>query len=324
MVKVGYIAPDDKLTSFALTYIKHMDALKGWCSLSEMSSLEEGQEALQQQELAALIVLPEHVVEGIMDGTNEPAKLYLSGHSKALGYVFEELANAGIGMLAVAQAQIYATDDILSQAGIDRQEIEQQYQQIDMHNLNLVMNRSMLWREDSISATGTAGAAVYYNSAFLTCIMLIAGLFFGQYCRRTKEEERMTCYRLNVPYIVQAIGRNGITAILAAMLLVIPYLATWIPLCRSWIPSWEITGRNIILLLLLLLCSGAYTQLVYSLTRRANTTILITCMSGLIQGYLSSLCHITADRRKNCAVYSSYLYQGSFYHDSYRQKTAIW
>lgn len=70
MVKVGYIAPDDKLTSFALTYIKHMDALKGWCSLSEMSSLEEGQEALQQQELAALIVLPEHVVEGIMDGTN--------------------------------------------------------------------------------------------------------------------------------------------------------------------------------------------------------------------------------------------------------------
>ena len=41
----------------------------------------------------------------------------------------------------------------------------------------------------------------------------------------------MTCYRLNVPYIVQAIGRNGITAILAAMLLVIPYLATWIPLC---------------------------------------------------------------------------------------------
>lgn len=286
-VKIGYIAPDDKLTSLALTYIKHMDALKGWCSLSEMSSLEEGQEALQQQELAALIVLPEHVVEGIMDGTNEPAKLYLSGHSKALGYVFEELANAGIGMLAVAQAQIYATDDILSQAGIDRQEIEQQYQQIDMHNLNLVMNRSMLWREDSISATGTAGAAVYYNSAFLTCIMLIAGLFFGQYCRRTKEEERMTCYRLNVSYIVQAIGRNGITAILTAMLLVIPYLATWIPSCGSWIPSWEITGRNIILLLLLLLCSGAYTQLVYSLTRRANTTMLITCMSGLIQGYLS-------------------------------------
>ena len=51
MVKVGYIAPDDKLTSFALTYIKHMDALKGWCSLSEMSSLEEGQEALQQLSL---------------------------------------------------------------------------------------------------------------------------------------------------------------------------------------------------------------------------------------------------------------------------------
>ena len=212
------IAPDDKLTSLALTYIKHMDALKGWCSLSEMSSLVEGQEALQQQELAALIVLPEHVVEGIMDGTNEPAKLYLSGHSQALGYVFEELANAGIGMLAVAQAQIYATDDILSQAGIDRQEIEQQYQQIDMHNLNLVMNRSMLWREDSISATGTAGAAVYYNSAFLTCIMLIAGLFFGQYCRRTKEEERMTCYRLNVPYIVQAIGEMAL-------------LPFWLPCC---------------------------------------------------------------------------------------------
>ena len=45
-VKIGYIAPDDKLTSLALTYIKHMDALKGWCSLSEMSSLEEGQEVL--------------------------------------------------------------------------------------------------------------------------------------------------------------------------------------------------------------------------------------------------------------------------------------
>ena len=70
----------------------------------------------------------------------------------------------------------------------------------------------------------------------------------------------------------------------------------------------------------------AYTQLVYSLTRRANTTMLITRMSGLIQGYLSG-CFLpsainTADRRKNCAVYSSYLYQGSFYYDSYRQKNS--
>ena len=46
------------------------DRLKGWCSLSEMSSLEEGQEALQQQELAALIVLPEHVVEGTVSYTH--------------------------------------------------------------------------------------------------------------------------------------------------------------------------------------------------------------------------------------------------------------
>ena len=182
-VRIGYSAPQDELTQLALTYIENMESLQGWCSLVPVSE-EEGIEAVDRGELAALIVLPGQVVEGIMDGTNEPARLYISGHSQALGYVFEELANAGVGMLAVAQAEIYATDDMMSAAGIDRQVIEEQYQQLDLHNLNVVMNRDRIFKRSSVSATGTVGAFVYYAGAFLTFIILAAGLFFGRYFRR--------------------------------------------------------------------------------------------------------------------------------------------
>ena len=285
-IRIGYSAPQDELTQLAITYVENMESLQGWCSLVPISE-EEGMEALNEGELAALIVLPKQVVEGIMDGTNEPARLYLSGQSKALGYVFEELASAGIGMLDVAQAEIYATADMLSAAGVDTQTIKEQYQLIDLHNLNVVMNRERLFKSSSVFATGTVGAVVYYSSAFLTLIMLIAGLFFGRYCKRTKLEERITCCRLGIPYAVQAAGRNCVSSCLAALLLVIPFGLLSMPMSRSYFPALQLTVRSIIIFLLLILCVGAYTQLLYCLSRNVNTSFLIIAMSALIQGYVS-------------------------------------
>lgn len=285
-VRIGYSAPQDELTQLALTYIENMESLQGWCSLIPISE-EEGIEAVDRGELAALIVLPGQVVEGIMDGTNEPARLYISGYSQALGYVFEELANAGVGMLAVAQAEIYATDDMMSAAGIDRQVIEEQYQQLDLHNLNVVMNRDRIFKRSSVSATGTVGAIVYYAGAFLTLIMSVAGLFFGGYFRRTELEERITCCRLGVPYVVQALGRGCVSACLTALLLIIPFGLLLVADCRSWFQVPQITIRSILIFLLLLLCAGAYTQFLYSYTGKAGTSGMVISMLALIQGYVS-------------------------------------
>lgn len=285
-VRIGYSAPQDELTQLALTYIENMESLQGWCSLIPVSE-QEGIEAVDRGELAALIVLPGQVVEGIMDGTNEPARLYISGHSQALGYVFEELANAGVGMLAVAQAEIYATDDMMSAAGIDRQIIEEQYQQLDLHNLNVVMNRDRIFKRSSVSATGTVGAVVYYAGAFLTLIMLAAGLFFGRYFRRTELEERITCCRLGVPYVVQASGRGCVSACLTVLLLIIPFGLLLVPGCRSWVQVPQITIRSILIFLLLILCVGAYTQFLYSFTGKAGTSGMVIGMLALIQGYVS-------------------------------------
>ena len=106
-IKIGYVAEDDMITSLAVAYVKRMDAFDGWCRIISVTE-EEGLEKLQNGKLQALLILPENVVGEILSGTNTPARMILPKKSSALGIVFEELADAGIRMLSIAQGEIYA------------------------------------------------------------------------------------------------------------------------------------------------------------------------------------------------------------------------
>lgn len=286
-VTIGYCAPEDELTNLAVTYVKELDSLRGWCSLVPYASDKEGLSALESGELSALLVLPDGVAEGIINGTNEPARLYLGGDSKALGLLFEEAAAAGVHMLAVAQAEIYTGYDVLSASGVETAQLQQQYQRIDRHNLDIVMNREQLFERESLSAYGSSGMAVYYGSALLALYLLLCGLFLGRYCSRSRLEADIVRWRLGVPYVVQNICHTLVAAAGMAFCLMLPALLWLFPAVRKLLTLPRMGIRGGIVLLLLLLCAGAYAELIYALAGEKRTALTIMGMSALIQGYVA-------------------------------------
>ena len=121
-LRVGYTAEESQITNLAVSYVQNMESVRSICTLEPVTE-QEGKQLLENGGLAALIVLPEDVINEILSGSNAPATLYLHGTGRStvsgggLGAVgsmlFEELSSAALGMLSTAQAEIYASDAVL-------------------------------------------------------------------------------------------------------------------------------------------------------------------------------------------------------------------
>lgn len=244
-VLIGYTAAQDRMTEMAVSFVENMESVKNWCKLVPVTEAE-GMDRLKDGSLAALIVLPDDVLQGILDGSNRPATLYIAGEQSASGMIFEELARAGVEMLCTAQAEIYAAGDLAREyggAGQDAQlqayavDLDELYRQIDSYNLSIVLKREQYFKERTLSATGNEGTAVYFGSVLCTLYLLTAGLFLIPYLSRKQEEQLWFSGRLGISAAVQCAGKSLIAFMLWTAQLV-PLFLLWM-LFRNRLPvSW--------------------------------------------------------------------------------------
>lgn len=234
-VLIGYTATQDRMTEMAVSFVENMESVKNWCELVPVTE-KEGMDRLEEGSLAALIVLPDAVLQGILDGSNRPATLYIAGEQSASGMVFEELARAGVGMLCTAQAEIYAAGDLVREYGGTDQDAQLQacavdldelYRRIDSYNLSIVLKREQYFRERTLSATGNEGETVYFGSVLCTLYLLIAGLLLLPYLSRKQEEQLWISGRLGISAAVQCAGKSLIAFLL--------WTAQLAPLFLLWI-----------------------------------------------------------------------------------------
>lgn len=244
-VLIGYTAAQDRMTEMAVSFVENMESVKNWCELVPVTETE-GMDRLKDGSLAALIVLPDDVLQGILDGSNWPATLYIAGEQSASGMIFEELARAGVGMLCTAQAEIYAAGDLVREYGGAEQDAQLQayavdldelYRQIDSYNLSIVLKREQYFKERTLSATGNEGTAVYFGSVLCTLYLLTAGLFLLPYLSRKQEEQLWFSGRLGISAAVQCAGKSLIAFMLWTAQLV-PLFLLWM-FFRNKLPvSW--------------------------------------------------------------------------------------
>ena len=244
-VLIGYTAARDRMTEMAVSFVENMESVKNWCELVPVTETE-GMDRLKDGSLAALIVLPDDVLQGILDGSNRPATLYIAGEQSASGMIFEELARAGVGMLCTAQAEIYAAGDLVREYGGAEQDAQLQayavdldelYRQIDSYNLSIVLKREQYFKERTLSATGNEGTAVYFGSVLCTLYLLTAGLFLLPYLSRKQEEQLWFSGRLGISAAVQCAGKSLIAFMLWTAQLV-PLFLLWM-FFRNKLPvSW--------------------------------------------------------------------------------------
>lgn len=290
-IKIGYSAQDDRLTNLAVAFIENMESVKSWCELVPVTETE-GMEMLKNGSIAAFLVLPENVVEGIMTGSNEPAGLYTAETGSPYGLVFEELAKAGVGMLQTAQAEIYASGMLTAQFDCGVDELQEIYEEIDRFNLGVVMARENYFKNRTLSATGNERAAVYYGSALLTLYLMAGGLLLGKVLRRSGMEQRMLVKRRSLSVEGMLAGR-----IFIAMGFFLPVLLPFgfllaIPDLRGQI-ALSFSVGSVCLLLLSFCFLALWQQFLQLCTANRGTALLCGALSGIFFGYFAG-CFVPA------------------------------
>ncbi len=284
-ISIGIVAEDNGLTDMLLTFVENMESVKKWCDLVSVTE-EEGMEMLEQGELMGLAVLPKDVVEEIISGSNEQAKLYLSDNLAPLGLVFDELASAAVRLLQVAQAQIYATYDLTEEWGIAGADYAKMCDKINLLNLQIALGREDYFENEQLSVTGDEPFLTYYAGALLTLYLLFAGLFFGKYIKRSSLEQEMLEKRMGISKTAQLFGRILITAALLFVVLLLPMPLLIYAQAANLIRI-TINVQSICILLPVLLLVASMLQLIYMISDNHRFAVLLVGMNGVIMGYLA-------------------------------------
>lgn len=277
---------ENRLLDMAVSYIEGMKSVESICRFEKMN-YEEGKRALQNGEVIAMIVLPNAVVEGILNGTNQPAALYLPKDMSAAGKVFEALADAGIGMLQTAQAEIYTINDIA--VAYDRTDtISDMEYDINIFNINLALNRENVFKMRSLSVTENLSVINYYGSAGMVLYLLLAGLSLCTYFER----ENPACERRLRLAGVSATGQTfGKVLVVFSVLIVsslIPAVLYGL-LQRAGILTVYFSPANLLSALLCILCTSVILVFIYRIAGSIKSALLFIGIGSILLCFLSGI-----------------------------------
>lgn len=294
-MRLGYVASDNALTDMVVAYVQEIESVKELCSIERVSDEEEGLRLLQEGELAVLAVLPDDIVGEILTGSNAPVTVYM-GADNALGngsyanvksLLFQELADAAVGMLETAQAEIYAVPYILGgELFADVELVQSLYDDINRFNLITVTGREELFRTKTVSMTENDTYVIYYGSALLTLYLLFVGVFLRDFFCRSDLWENILEKRFGISRSWQVICGflagllpMAVTGFLPFVALVVPYVGGHFHV----VPSWSMAC----LMLLATVLGVMYFMLIYRALGEGRNALLAIGILTVIQGYLS-------------------------------------
>ena len=190
-IKVGVVSKEEEaLTGLMMSFVEGMDSFEESCSFTLMDE-EKAYEALEQGEIYAAVILPEGVLESILNGTNIPAKVVLSKACSELETaVFHEVADAGGRLLSIAQAGIYAADALCVELEC-RELIPQAEDYLNAAYLKYALNRAEIFETEEVIVTGKVGLAAYYGVSLLLVFFTFTAVVAGRYAKVRKDAHTM-------------------------------------------------------------------------------------------------------------------------------------
>ena len=174
-IRVGVVLPQqDPASEKLISMVSSLESVSSLCEFSYVDE-KEGREQMRQGKLYALMLLPEGLLRGIMDGTNTPVTIVFPENAGLEAAVFRELADAGTQILKTAQAAVYAADELCSRMGRETQ-IPSAEADINSMYLKYALNRSVYFRTEEVNAVGEVGTAAFYGISASVMVLLLLGI----------------------------------------------------------------------------------------------------------------------------------------------------
>lgn len=297
-VDIGVVVREDNtMTRMALGYVANMESVSQICSFTQMSE-EEGFAQLEYGDVAALVILPEQLVEGIMNGQNPTVDVVFPRNARLEAMLFRELTESGAGLLRVAQAQIYGADDTAAEYGLtDRLSVI--YAEIDSYNLAFALDRLAMYDEETVSVTGRMSVLQYYAAAGVIMFLLLVGMAAYPVMQQEPPAVQRQLMRQGTGTAWQCFCRWLCGFVCMGML----SGAAWIlfkiagvlaPDAMGTVNSALISGRNrvsagvqTVIVLLIVITAATFIYMMYSFAGSRTSGIMLIFLCSVLMAYLS-------------------------------------
>ena len=295
---IGVVArEDDRVTRMALQSVENLESASQVCHFIQMPE-EEGFLALEKGEIAALVVLPERIVQGIMDGRNPTVDIFFPKNAGLEAMLLRELTESGAGLLRVAQAQIYGAYDTAAAYGMMEQ-LSVMETDIDSYNLAFALDRLAVYDTETVSATGQMSVLQYYAASGAVLFLLLSGMALYPVMRREPLAFRRQLARQGTGGIWQGCCQWMSGFVCMELLICV----LWLLWKAAGVMAPEAVGKitealvgrgsagsmgmKIGMFLLVTVTVSTYIYLLYSMAGSRTGSILLICLISVVMVYLS-------------------------------------
>lgn len=288
---------EDRLTRMAFQYVENLESASQICHFVQMPE-NEGFRALEEGEIVALIVLPEQIVQGIMDGRNPTVDIFFPKNAGLEAMLLRELTESGAGLLRVAQAQIYGAYDTAAAYGMMEQ-LSVMESDIDSYNLAFALDRLAVYDTETVSATGRMSVLQYYAASGAVLFLLFSGMALYPVMRREPQAFRRQLARQGTGGIWQGFCQWMSGFVCMALLICVVWLIWKVVGITAPETAEKITqalsagsrvdgmGVKIGILLLVMVTVSTYSYLLYSIAGSRTGSILLIFLFSVVMVYLS-------------------------------------
>jgi len=189
-VQVAVVIPEsEKEVKLAASYISAMESVENICEFLYMNETEAVQ-SMQEGEVQAIMTFPDNFFEEVYVGENPPATIYFSDESAHNTQIFQGLLDAGVSLLQISEAGVYATLYVSHEYSPMLEGGELGDYMAGLY-VKQILQKDKVFTKNVVSAMGTLSYEEYYFSAAFLVLLLMTGLHFSHlYEKKNKAVEQ--------------------------------------------------------------------------------------------------------------------------------------
>ncbi len=278
------IESDTDTMQLALNIISRMESVEEHFVFQPMNE-QDARVALKNGKVCAVMLLPENVLEGIMDGTNYHIPVLLSDSDVLSAVLLQELAISGAKTLSAAQAGTYTMTELYRNAGLSSA-LNDAYMELDIRNLQYALVRDDLFHINQASPTGNVSLKNYYLSSGVLFYLLLSGVCYAGFYHRGSKAQIQKLSSARIGLVTQGISQfcSILISQLTAAFPLFLFLTWWnITNHISATTFWKI----LFLALLLLLSSTAYLLLIMSCSKSSGMAVILIFTLSVLLMFIS-------------------------------------
>ena len=308
--KIGVYSEESELnTAFLFYFLNAFESTSNYFSFESFDDYEDATKALKDNQIIALLTIPDEVVNGILSGSNEHMQIQFNNNSEIGSILLSELAHAGASMLSCAQASIYAITDVNNDAQLIHS-LDKAYETINIDNMQVAIAREKLFRTIPTGTTGTIPVTTYYFASAIVIFLLLSGISFSSYLSKPDNTMLRQLKSQNKSVIQVYFARSFWLFVFYFMLILVAIVALRKGSLTGFLPSVII----IIGCALLSLTITLLIQLFYVIINNASLSLMVLFFTSIICHFMAGGIIPFALLPEGMKTISSYLPNYTFHH----------